>query len=209
MQINQNNHEFRTGAHKSGCGSKSFHFNHIPELSRTTFSTQANFRLTALNFFTDRTRFISCHKLDKSQFLPLIEIVTAVDVFTWMLVLILSISTLLVLNLGYSLSLSVKKPKTMDFVFEIYSTLLDQGSSCLFQGGSKYSLFQFFILFPIPLSFLVLSNEYKGDNIQRLTVSPSKIPFDTLEDLILHKFTLRTEPIKPFEFVLQDWKQRE
>lgn len=45
-----------------------------------------------------------------------------------------------------------------------------------------------------PFALLVLCNEYKGDNISRLTVEPDLFPFDHFDTLVQHKFPVYTYP---------------
>ncbi len=69
--------------------------------------------------------------------------------------------------------------------YYLYFSLLEQ-SSDLFQKPGKSRNF----LFCLPLSFLLLSNVYKGDNITNLTLEPSLVPFDTFNSLIQNNFKI-------------------
>lgn len=46
----------------------------------------------------------------------------------------------------------------------------------------------YFVAFAIPFVLLVLSNEYRGDNISRLTVETGIYPFDEFDTLVQHEF---------------------
>ncbi len=48
----------------------------------------------------------------------------------------------------------------------------------------------------MPLVLLILSNEYKGDNITRLTLEPSLVPFDTFSSLVQNNFSIYSRRYK-------------
>lgn len=80
-------------------------------------------------------------------------------------------------------------------MFELFASSLDQ-SSHLFQiviPRKKPALFIAFAF--IPIAFLTLGNEYKGDNITRLTLDASLIEFDTFDSLVIKKFKILVRSI--------------
>lgn len=65
---------------------------------------------------------------------------------------------------------------------------MDQSSSMFEQPKNGKVL-----LFCLPTIFLVLNNEYKGENITNLTVEPGLVPFDTFDVLVKNNFDIRSQ----------------
>lgn len=181
------------------CGRRRYHENHIPELLASTHEYSMEYQLTSLMFRRTTKRFISCHKLERSYFAPLLEIVAPIDTMTWVCLSIFSIIQVIIFNIelneqksDFDIKLYFKT--MMDSMFKLFCGLIDQGANMLSNLASKH-LFHFFLLFPIPICYMVLGYEYKGDNIYRLTVTPPLYPFDTFESLVENNFTIKSEAV--------------
>lgn len=152
----------------------------------------AMFQEIGLIFRKTQFRFISCHK-EKSHWInQLKELVIAFDLPTWSLLIIFIVFISVLLKFIYKMKTKIARHQvfsTATACFDLVAAILDQ-SSGLFQNMILRNSRAFHICFAfIPLSFLALGNEYKGDNTTRLTLDTTLVPFDTFESLTNLKFT--------------------
>lgn len=56
--------------------------------------------------------------------------------------------------------------------------------------------------FLFPLGLIVLGNFYKGVNISRLTLGPTLIPFDTIDSLVQHNFTIMSRRLPSSKYLV-------
>lgn len=180
------------------CGRNKYHFNHAPQLFRSYSEHTQIFQSASLIFGNSKSQFVSCHKLETSFFGPLIEIIPPFDTPTWFCILATIVCYLLAIIFDNRFRNITSRDRALYNLFQFLCSLLDQGVN-LIQRLSSKSLFQFIAMFPVPLCFMLLGNEYKGDNISRLTFPSPPVPFDTFEKLVKHHFTLRSPP-RNFEF---------
>lgn len=180
------------------CGRNKYHFNHVPHLTRTFSEYTQNSQSAGLIFSSSKHQFVSCHKLETSFFGPLVEIISPLDMLTWFCISAAIVFYLHAIIFDNRFRNNFSKFRTTYNLFQLLSSLLDQGVE-LIQGLPSKSLFQFVAMFPVPLCFMLLSNEYKGDNISRLTSPSPPVPFDTFDKLVEHNFTLRSAP-RNFEY---------
>lgn len=153
-----------------------------PFISRHTNEYLAYFSEIALVFQKDRLRFVSCHKETPHWITQLNQLVFAFDATTWALI----IFTVLMLAHILVSHEQVSSVRFWNATFTFIASIMDQ--SCdLFQLPKKSRILHF----SLPLMFMVLSNEYKGDNITNLTVEPNLVPFDTFDSLVENKFDVR------------------
>lgn len=74
--------------------------------------------------------------------------------------------------------------------FELFKSLLEHSSS-VFDNRLLRTSNAFYITFAyIPLAFLTLGNEYKGDNITRLTLPTLLVSFDTYDTSVENNFQI-------------------
>ncbi len=162
-----------------------------PFLYRDTQSSLGLFKEIGLAFQTEQLRFVSCHKERPNWIFRLNDLIFAFDTPTWLLIftVLVGISKFL----GFC-SNSLKSCDSLGFWLAFYSLLtsmMDQ-SSRIFRLNSERARV---LLCFLPLMFLVLGNEYKGENITNLTVEPNLVPFDTFKGLVKNGFDIRSRRI--------------
>lgn len=147
-------------------------------------------------------KFVTCHREVTSFFSPLLETVTPFDLGTLLSILASLVVCCVIAHYGGYFSkyfgnqvAKISKVQKSALSFRIVCGLLDQSNNYLASLPSN-SIIEFIALFSIPICFQIISNEYKGDNIYRLTRSPPLIPFDTFDALVQHNFTLYSGPVK-------------
>lgn len=171
-----------------------------PQLWRVTHASIARFQDTGLILDTITLRFLACHDMRQLWLSRLKELVTPFDATTWFL---LSLSIF-----GLSLLIRVQLLKTKLKIsygyicFQVFAMFLEKGSMIFDWSSVRSKRLNFFVAFAIPFVLLVLSNEYRGDNISRLTIEPDLQPFDTFESLVVHKFPVYVVPryLEPFDY---------
>ncbi len=155
----------------------------LPSLLRNTETKLAAVQEMALVFQNRQLRFVSCHNEQNHWMYRLKELVVAFDLATWALIII----SCNLVSMIMSLEIPFRKHNSIEFLnkwFYLFTSLLDQSSS-LFQKHN----FKAFVFF-WPLVCLIISIEYKGDNITKLTLDPELIPFDTFEILVNKSFKI-------------------
>lgn len=180
------------------CAPRRVNFNFVPKFLSEPSDSFVNYQNLGLVFGDNILAFISCHRLDSSRFAPLLEIITAVDIISWACIVttsILVVTLVNVSNVNQSTSRKSLLAETFSALTNLLLSLLDQGNSMV-QNVPKRNTFAFIATFWIPLCFQVLSNEYKGDNIQRLTVPAPPKAFDRFDVLVNHSFIMRSHPEK-------------
>lgn len=161
-------------------------FKFVPLLIRITTSNLAFAPELGLVFQNEQLRFVSCHSEQIHWIYNMNELIFVFDIATWLLMIASLIETALI----YSLSIQHKSSKPfVNSCFSLSTCLLDQGSK-MFHSHDKN-----FVLFFIPLIYILLGTYYKGENITNLTISPAFDPFDTFKELVRNKFTTYSTPV--------------
>lgn len=143
---------------------------------------------------TLQMRFVACHAIPKLWISQLKELVSPFDITTWFLL----ISSMLTFSLIINLQTRKVKPSisSSDAFYGLFVLLLEKAHFVFDYSLVKSKRVEYFVAFSIPFVLLVLSNEYRGDNISRLTVEPALLPFDRFETLVEHNFTAYTSKRK-------------
>ncbi len=152
----------------------------LPMLLRNTETKFAGLQEMALVFQSKQLRFVSCHNEQLHWMYRLKELVVAFDLATWALLIIFCNLVSLIVSIEFGLH----KLDSMH-LFKNWFTFIPEQSSSLFQNNNKK-----IILFLWPFVCLILSIEYKGDNITNLTLDPDLVPFDTFESLVNNSFKI-------------------
>lgn len=166
------------------------------EIKRVTFVNIANFPDPGLIFETQTLRFVACHSERNLWHSRLRELISPFDVSTWLLgfTAIFTLTTLMVVqqrNANLSLGTAC---------FALCCLLLEKGHRIFDWSAEKSKGFGYFITFGISFVLLVLSNEYRGENISKLTVAPDLYPFDNFDDLVSHRFPIFTFATELIEY---------
>jgi len=180
----------------AACGEGYYHWKTLPVLSQYFGGEMAYYPLTLPK---ESLKFLSCGKLTKSFFHPLLELFTAFDWESWCAILTM------VLALSFTISkvnhfdqkllkgtVKTWKPSFCSQLFLIFACFLDQYSNLVGTKLSQVRCFKWIATFPFV--FLILSNAYKGENIVRLTVPNDIIPMDTFERLVENSFKIYDMP---------------
>lgn len=147
-------------------------------------------------------KFLSCHVKRKLWLSRLQELISPFDSITWCLLIasLLGLSLLL----GVQLQKSNIQVSAADAFYDLFAILLEKGGRMFDWTLAKAKNLQHFTAFAIPFMLLVLSNEYRGDNITRLTVEPDLQPFDEFDDLVEEKFPIYAAPVHLSKFILDN-----
>jgi len=185
----------------SPCGERSYHWTTLPALLFIVGTEITYFHLTAP---TKTLTFLSCGKLTKSFFHPLLDLFTAFDLSSWLATLAMSAAlslTLSKINQFIQKYLKRSELKSCDgwetsFSFQMFlmfRCFLEQYSN---EFGNQLMRVKFYKwLATIPFVFLVLSNAYRGENITRLTTPNQVIPMNTFDRLVEYDFKICTLPM--------------
>lgn len=145
-------------------------------------------------FQRHQMQFVSCHKKQTHWIHQFKELVVAFDALTWMLLLLSFVTIAYIQSHTSGAFTGYRFNSVCHICFSLTSSLMEQ-SSIILQKPKIRSL-----VCALPLVFLILGNEYKGDNITRLTLEPSLVPFDTFESLLHNNFKIYSVPfVVPYE----------
>lgn len=167
--------------------------NLLLEAQRRTRTNIAEFSNAGLILSNTQLKFLACHIKRQLWVFRLTELVSPFDASTWFL-LIFSIYGLSVI-IRLQLLRSKINLLTSKAFYGVFSILLEKGDRMFDWFLVKEKGFQHFVTFGIPFVLLILSNEYRGDNITQLTVEPSLHAFDNFDDLVAEKFPVYTMPL--------------
>jgi len=159
-----------------------------PLLRRHTKTHLGHYRETSLVFQRKKLLFVSCHKQSSHMIVRLNELVFAFDTLTWLMILLILGTVAGLLGLPSTNPYQSTSKNIWNTCFALVSTMMEQSTN-LYQNISGS---QRILLFWLPVLFLALSNEYKGENITNLTVEPKLEPFDTFDRLVENKFDIRS-----------------
>ncbi len=154
-----------------------------PLIHRSTRVDLASHPEIGLVLHRDQMRFVSCHKEQNQWIHQIKELVLAFDISTWITLFLSFLLTAYIHAHAYDNLDKNKLYAVGDMCFSFITSLMDQ-SNKLFQTPS----FRYLVI-SWPLVFVILSNEYKGENITRLTLEPSLVPFNTFASLKQNNFT--------------------
>ncbi len=163
-----------------------------PIIKRMGFRFRSLFQESRLVTYVKQLLFVSCHREAKHWTHQLKELISPFDKTTWFLILtICFILSCIVKTSGKSHS-TLSKSSLFDVNFNIFCSILDQGSS-VFTKPVRISLYS--CIFCVPITWLYLSTLYKGDNVTRLTADPPLTPFDTFQTLQENQFDIFTRRV--------------
>lgn len=171
--------------------------NYAPHLrlaiKRNTFVNMADFADPGLIIDNTQLLFVVCHGVTFSWLSRLKELISPFDFKTWLIGFISLVSMSILINL--------QPRKSFSFPFgtaceALVALLLEKGHLVFHWSSIKTKTLRYFVVFGVPFVLLVLSNEYRGDNISKLTVEPDFYPFDRFNDLVRHKFSVYTFPME-------------
>lgn len=162
-----------------------------PEILYRTQSNLAGFQQPGLIFQRNQLHFVSCHKEQTYWLNQLKELFTVFDLPTWLLL----IFCLLLANIINYVKNLRRRISFTNTCFNLFHSILEQGSFLLQSQSLKKNLAFFYSFFFIPITIVLLSNLYKDDNITRLIMGPSLVPFDTFNSLIKYHFSTNVRRI--------------
>lgn len=155
----------------------------------------------------ERLRFVSCHEERSIWLVNLKEFFLAFDLPTWLgLIFSVGICCLAVTKFVSIYSKTISKCgkahaqalvyRTVSGVaYQLVTCLLEQGCGLYQNQKVRHSAGVALTLFSLSTMFSILSNEYKGENIGRLTVAPPLTPFDDYKTLVAYNFSINLMPI--------------
>lgn len=150
----------------------------------------SSYQEVGLIFHKKRLRFLSCYKKRLHWVFQLQEMFTVFDYYTWFLIVFVMYATSRILNILFQQVSKDKRERAKNTIFQIYGIMLDQ-SSDIFQNTELRKHPSFCISFAcVPMALMFLGNQYKGDNIVKLTLDPPLVPYDTFADLVQNKFKI-------------------
>ncbi len=118
------------------------------------------------------------------------ELISPFDLLTWLLILAICLFVSRIVKLSRSSHSHSHNPTLLDISFSMFWSILDQASS-LFDTHKETTKCSFcWCVSCIPLTWLLLSTLYKGENVSRLTAEPPLIKFDTFKLLEEYHFTV-------------------
>lgn len=175
----------------SECPQKQFFI--YPPYSRVEYTEHispngAEYPVTGLIIHYSQLRFVACHLEGLSWFTRLKELVSPFDAAT------LILGFMSIFTMAYLINIQLYKWRT-DLQFgtaceALFALLLEKGHKAYDWSKAKSKPLGYFITLGIPFVLIVLSNEYRGDNISKLTVEPDLYPFDNFDDLVKHNFSV-------------------
>lgn len=153
--------------------------------------------------YSRRLRFLSCHAERSNWLVNLKEILTAFDIPTWVgLILSLTCCSMATVKFYYvsrkihtTTETGNQSFKNADVAYQIFTSLLEQGCGLYQNRQLRQSGGVGLTIFFLSVMLSVLSNEYKGDNIGRLTIIPPLIPFNQYKDLVSNNFSIYVMPL--------------
>ncbi len=186
-------------------GSKiiTYHPKLVPVVYKIRHLQHNEFQQTGLIFQKKQLRFVSCHKKQPHWVLQLRELVIVFDFSTWLLIVFVCLATSHIMTFIYRSNQKQNSGETFTFwltYYNLFVVALEQGST-LYQRVHLRNKFTFMFTFAfIPLTFVLLGNLYKGDNITRLTLETDLVPFDTFDSLTRNEFKILTR-----RYLLSAW----
>lgn len=170
-----------------------------PGLSHNSKAYFNEFQNTGLITRIKTLRFVCCHKERPSWLSNVKEIVSAFDLCTWILLLVsLAILATSIIKIAVTYRRFIKPTRYLinvsftDVVYRLFVSLLEQGSGLFHNSNLKANGCISAVIFCLSLLFNIMSNAYKGENINRLTVEPPLTPFEDYKDLLKHNFSIFT-----------------
>ncbi len=97
--------------------------------------------------------------------------------------------------MSWIVHINVQHSTLFDVNFFIFWSILEQGISYFSNAGKNTKPSYILCVFFVPITWMYLSNIYKGDNVTRLTAEPPFIPFDTFEALKEYEFHIYSRRI--------------
>ncbi len=153
-------------------------------IHRLTHFRIASYQEIGLVFHQKQMRFVSCHKEQALWIRQFKELFIAFDKLTWTMILVSFALIAYIQSLAYAQFRVYCLRAVAGTCFSFTTSLMEQSNRIFQKPKSKC------LVCTLPLVFLILSNAYKGDNITRLTLEPSLIPFDTFDSLVQNNFTI-------------------
>lgn len=134
-------------------------------------------------------RFVSCRGTERyASVISFGSLYKAFDKLTWLAIFTTYfLAMALVQAVVYKLEVG-KSSIILKMWFSNFALLLEQGQP--YSGRLKGLIYHFILYAPITLASLVMSNAYKGDSIQQLTLARIPKPYETFNELIQDNFTL-------------------
>lgn len=196
-----------------------FHGALLPAIDQISREKLGSFPSEGLVIHQKRLRFVSCHKQQVSWLYQLQDLVACVDLSTWIglaAVIFIVAATITKVNNFYLKILREQTTfpqfparNTFDVGFQIFAVCLDQECRMFKRRYVTGNRFLWWTVFFLPLVFTVISNEYTGDNITRLTIPPPLVPFDRFYSLIKSDFNTYVLPHHLSEEDFNLYKNRE
>ncbi|CAL8140352.1 unnamed protein product [Orchesella dallaii] len=153
-------------------------------------------------------RFVACGKLQAGKTLPFYELFSAFDVVTWVFVSlsVFGVYFVLLLIQQYG-SPSPEYFNWIDSIAVVLGPIVEQ-PSCLGPKINVLLAYRFLMCFYL-ISISLLSNFYRGDNINELTAPIPEVPIDQFAQLVENDIEVFAMPEKlPYSFTNEERKQR-
>lgn len=155
----------------------------------------AQFPNIGLMFTKQKLGFVSCHRVAQSWLLRFQELVSPFDYTTWFLLLFLVISMAKLISYNCPV-LNINSEIPMgEALFGLFAVLLERDHKIFEWSAKDNRSTSYFLVISLSFSLLVLSNEYRGDNITRMTVEPELLSFDNFTDLVQNGFQIYSLPL--------------
>ncbi|CAL8075451.1 unnamed protein product [Orchesella dallaii] len=159
-------------------------------------------------FYSLDFRFVACGKLQAGKNLPFHELVSAFDEITWVFVSlsVFGVYVVLLLIQLYGSPL----PEYFNWIDSIAVVLCPilEKPSCLEPKMNALLAYRFLMCFYL-LSAFLLSNFYRGDNINELTAPIPEVPIDQFAQLVENDIEVFAMPEKhPYIFINEERKQK-
>lgn len=173
----------------TGCPKKvTFPAKFRPLLHRDNDLHLGSVQETGFIFVRKQMRFVSCHKRSPPWINRLNELIFAFDLPTWLLIILYLLVISKILIIASKAHKTSQTSKFRDSFFYLMMSMVEQSTGIFQPKSTKAKV----LLYCLPLLFLVLGNEYRGDNITNLTVEPNLETFDTFDSLVENEFAIRT-----------------
>ncbi|CAL8075454.1 unnamed protein product [Orchesella dallaii] len=159
-------------------------------------------------FYSLEFRFVACGKLLAGKSLPFYELFSAFDVLTWVFVSlsVFSVYFVLLLIQQYG-SPSLDYFNWIGSIAVILGPIVEQ-PCCLGLKMNELLAYRFLMCFYL-ISVSLLSNFYRGDNINELTAPIPEVPIDQFNQLVENHIDVYAMPEKlPYSFTNEQRKQR-
>lgn len=172
-----------------------------------TWASNIEFQYMGMGHHKKQLRLLVCAEFVKSSWTPILEIFAGFDTGIWISLILISASVTLWVTLVtpyaniatyFAINCNAKSRFWQLFVrssLHIYGTFVEQGTVLFQKRDCRRSQLLRFVLFPVPVAFLLLSNFYKGENIGRLTAPPALIPVDTINKSVAANVNIYTAPV--------------